>query len=483
MFYRFIRRIGSMYYVSRERILAEMIEKAVDKVLDEFSNMGRVDTSLFQRYFDRQLTSSSTVNWLPTNDKGYSDRVYLDFPSEGWRRDLPDSRGILDYTTMSLGSNIGFTMHTCAESDPETKKRGKFWSRIMHDNLVFAGYNRRRTSAASFNSTLELEYGEQPWVKSPSYKDKLSGIHLITAVLAWKNHKEAVVVSREAAENIVSFYPTQQKIDIECNVDKFAMTVKVGDIVENGSPLVIADEEVYRAKKLKDKAKLREVRPAVIMKGGKPHLRIIFRFAVPHKLSHGDKLCNRHGFKGTVELVDADEMPMFGEERVQALISPLAVAHRRQLGHYVEMLANEKVLDTWPDEEMTLEEHIALTHPTYEHFQEGLIHELMKEGYGRAVDTTFQGVDIRLYAGRIYWMTLDKIAKFNFSIVSGDRPAASDGNWVDKGSISGVKLGLPELMLLEEQGLGALASRLIETNRRNEAVVKLNQLMMAYYHK
>lgn len=467
LFTQNIRNMNAMYRISREQQVANVIAKCIDKLLDEHNNSGKCEPAELQTLFDHAIINCYTL-WKQPNDKHYCDRVRLEYPAPLLERFIPNSKGVLDYATISLGSNIGFSMRECEPKHLQSK--------ITRENLLAMGYNRRRTATASIDSSCPVIPHEEPWVKEPGTSPRISGAHLVTGIVHYRNYKEAVTMSTRVHRAITVLYRKHHIVEVSPTIlqkinNGEGWLGKPGESSDRQLCLVQCDD-FNKYITVREKTVIEKVSIHVVEKAEGIVIRLKFDVATHHQPQHGDKVCNRHGFKGTIEMVPEEHMPVVklpdGKlHPVDVLISPLAVLHRRQMGHFVEMAANLQYMAEGKTE--------------VGHFEQGLIDYYASETpYYEYDNVKINGQEVSLYAAPIYWMFLDKLAVENYNPVYEHKFKSQNGNWINSGAISGVKLSTPELMLLQEKGMHQFANQLITINQPESAVEHVNTVLECY---
>jgi hypothetical protein len=249
--------------------------------------------------------------------------------------------------------------------------------------LPFAGYNdpRRLLMAANMQTqAVSLSAPQLPRVRLDRIGREPPGVNLRVAYLAWRglNHEDAWVLSESAAAKLTAEQTTVQTIALRTPEQNVPPLVKVGDFVERNQLLVersvipvfltdslrilgdlpCLDETVRLRPETGDRAphegeviRIETWDPtrrsdlpedwevfADVAARYQTVYRIHLRRRLP--LAVGDKLANRHGHKGVVGAILPDnEMPVWRDQPLEALIDPISVLNRSNWGQVYETLA------------------------------------------------------------------------------------------------------------------------------------------------
>lgn len=256
--------------------------------------------------------------------------------------------------------------------------------------IPFAGHNdpRRLLMAANMQvQAINLDTPETPAVYR-DLKDKSvfpPGVNLRTAYIAWQgfNHEDAWVISESAASKLGSHQQWVQTIAIPTIENSAEILVEKGVNVERGDRLVnrsicpamlSASLDIWKEIASFDDHVLLDPEPeelatksgevvaieTVDFLGDNPDDRIVpielcgrYRQLVRITLCRslplrlGDKLANRHGHKGIVGAIVADEdMPRHREQPLEALIDPISVMNRSNWGQVFETVLGGETAET-----------------------------------------------------------------------------------------------------------------------------------------
>ena len=249
--------------------------------------------------------------------------------------------------------------------------------------IPFAGHDdpRRLLMAANMQmQAVPLDEAEAPMVHTCADNDLVrpGGVNLRVAYLAWEglNHEDAWVVSQSAAERLTTTQTWTQTVAVRSYEQAVQVLVEEGDRVTAGQALVqrhIApvllsndlgllarledlDEEIpvdaadgiantaatVQSIEIWDFVKDIGVPPDWVVGGD---VRSCFRQVVRITLARelplqvGDKLANRHGHKGIVGEILADEdMPRWQGKPLDALTDPISVLNRSNWGQVFETI-------------------------------------------------------------------------------------------------------------------------------------------------
>jgi len=451
------KSIADYYMIDECDILACCIRDSINRTLEDHYLFGYlIEPDRVQYELMRIIKTHKSIQYVTPVDKLYPNKIFIDTPNIGRNSQMPifDASNILDYMTQSQGKNVGISMYQCKDVEIDNNgmfiKRGKQYSQILHENLLFPEYSRRRMTASNINGVVEVVDGEDPWCHHPEYDHKrrrdefqitgtLSGKHLKTILCPFLTYKEQIAISKTASEMLTVKQLNEQTFLVPKSISNFKMMVKIGDIVEKGK--VLAKHE--KIKRLGchsskyickiDKGVIRDLKITTYLFQGKKYNRVYLLYETIHTLETGDKITNRAGGKGVVFVLPDDQFP----KNVHCATSPLAVLKRRNLGMLVEMMANEKAED------------IQDFHMHYDHFEPtSHFHNLYNEGYGKTKEVDWNGKATDLYVAPLYWMVLDKYSSKAIKCNTEHCHFDNTGNPTNKGKLSGTKISPSEMALI-----------------------------------
>jgi hypothetical protein len=283
--------------------------------------------------------------------------------------------------TGRLGAGVTIAGRKLAAPDPTRPALSVSTSRVP-----FAGYDdpRRLLMAANMQAhAMDLPGSEPPRVRTDDRSADPPGVNLRVAYLAWQgsNHEDAWVLSESAAARLRTTERVVTTAAIRAVELAPEVLVKEGERVARGQPLlrryaspvlvvtaikalaVLPDlEGVELPPEVDDAApvagKVVEIEEWDLVKGeGLPSgwevpeavrgaYRAVYRFHVERDLplEVGDKLANRHGHKGVVgAILPDDDMPIWRDEPLEALIDPISVLNRSNWGQVHEALLGAAV--------------------------------------------------------------------------------------------------------------------------------------------
>ncbi|HMW01701.1 MAG TPA: hypothetical protein PKE58_16300, partial [Acidobacteriota bacterium] len=200
------------------------------------------------------------------------------------------------------------------------------------------------------------------------------GKNLWVAFSTWEGwtHEDAIVISQAAARKLkCSENLNLPPVRIPALATRVELLVKTDDFVAKGALLARAWIDCYalglrrhEAKELGATGGWKEIglpgaiapHDGVIQKVSRQEIQspcwresISFLLNVRSEVGIGDKLATRHGIKGVVSKILADEeMPMVDGQRAEIILSPVGIARRGAMGQFREAFPNLSLTGT-PD--------------------------------------------------------------------------------------------------------------------------------------
>ena len=271
---------------------------------------------------------------------------------------------------------------------------------ISTAQIPFAGHDDPRRlllGAGMQTQAIPVVGSEAPLVRTEadSENSRPPGVNLRVGYLAWRglNHEDAWVLSESAARRLAAI----ERLDLWCLVYSLELPTDVlverGQFVRRGEPLLRRKVDsglldipiaisIERARieeqitldplpreKMPWDGKVVDIKTWNLVTGdGIPAqwhrpsdliatYRQVVRITVQRKrpLEVGDKLANRHGHKGIVGAILADEaMPRWQEKPLEALVDPIGVINRSNWGQLHEGLAGAILRETQDEDKEPL---------------------------------------------------------------------------------------------------------------------------------
>jgi len=456
-------------------IVVRELQKAFAGAMRDFYFTGNPPSSDMLRRRIARIFSDS--RWCPVlgggalAKKSLRELVYLDLPET---LDLEVLRfpselyGILDPTSTSSGEKVNRVYRLCQgvtiNRQGVAKPSKVPFCSTLADNAISLDLvpHRTNTLRTSFEAALDLVNPEEPWAAGEMHD--LQGVHLETALMdfKWLTWEDCIVVSRSAATKLKAVRQTQEVVE---TFGPLTLKVKEGDPVMPGGQLlgVGMSREGKRvpfvARKLYHQAWVEKVTACRTYVLGRPAIRYRF-FLISHiEAKTGDKVTTRGGTKGVLKVVPDAQMPKREDGTlIECCMSPFGVYSRKAVIVPWEMMLNKRQTT----------EHCRMT---YEHLSqlrkvEPSCQTLVDEGWGKKEQLFLKGkpLEEETFAGPLFVIRIDKIAREIASVQSGDRVLNHHGVPTNKARLSGMRRDLAKAVAMDDRGLHACLAESIREN-------------------
>jgi len=453
--------INHTYLSTPYELLLKFIKQAYATQLSDFFMFGhQEDSTTAQMKLDNLLKTSRLSHVVKGIATHYGPKISLELFQERTDEFMPfNTEGILDWTSISQSSgNCGRTMYMAEECKINDigcfTKRGRVYCDILNKNLIVPEYNRRRTTASNFKASSKLVSPDKPMVFPEDYDNNLNGKHLLTVHAIMPGvYKEQIVMSKSAARKMTCVIPEKQTFVVPgwCK-QSLKMEAKAGDIVRpnqiigsysDGEETITLKCHVKREAKLSNISEIRtKVANTVCTK-------LIVEYERFHILRSGDKITNRHGNKGIVNIIPDEQMPKIDGKPAEVVTNALATLKRRNPGQIVEAMLNNIAEESGP--------------APVPHFLEGedgnIPSALIKEC--KPQKHTYNGQTVEAWSGKVFWIVLDKFShQTNTHACS--RKLSDDGIYANSGKRSGTRIYITVMQLMLSKGWDKLLYRLID---------------------
>lgn len=357
--------------------------------------------------------------------------------------------GLLDPCSTPTTSKINTTYRL---SKGATIKNSKIVSDLTH---IFCDITEQHGIAMHLNprrsyllrNTIENscqiidEFNETPLLSNAINKNDISGVHLLTAVCTMKTHtfEDSIAISETAANRMQCYVDKQQTL---VSVESLTSLVNVGDVIHPRD--YIANNlsgELYRENKLYLPAQVINIESFTTIKNGIIVNCLRFSYQSIYNLVTGDKISNRGCSKGVVVVLPDDQMPLLETgERVDICISTEAIAKRRIMSLYWEMMAHKALKASIPVDPSNY-----CVSPNFQ--------QLATE-FGLPSKATLEGKEVNIFTGYVYWLRLNKHAIENFNWVPSHpnhQSVNSFGLAVDSAKVSGQRFDMAKLLAFHDR--------------------------------